>query len=71
LLRFVEFTRLQRMGFTVFGLREIEEDNMRMQLRCGIGVYRPGAVVLVEKAGPRICLSLAGTKARRRLYKTI
>src|SRR2546430_4823736 len=34
------------MGFAVFSLREIEEDDMRMQLRCGITVYRPGAVVL-------------------------
>src|SRR5437660_11480146 len=34
------------MGFAVFGLCEIEEDDMRVQLRCGITVDRPGAVVL-------------------------
>src|SRR6266478_5586069 len=34
------------MGFAVFGLRKIEENNMRMQLRCSITVDRPGAIVL-------------------------
>src|SRR6267378_6348198 len=40
------------MGFAAFGLREIEEDDMRMQLRRGITVDRPGAVVLEFRGYP-------------------
>src|SRR5438552_16335352 len=40
------------MGFAVFGLRKIEEDDMRVQLRCGITVDRPGAVVLEFRSYP-------------------
>src|SRR5437879_6541111 len=40
------------MGFAVFGLRKIEEDDMRVQLRCGITVDRPGAVVLEFRCYP-------------------
>ena len=52
MLRFVEFTRLQGIGFAVFGLRKIEENDMRMQLRCRVTVYRPGAVVLEFRRHP-------------------
>src|SRR5260370_22232686 len=46
LLRFVEFPWLQRVGFTVLCLSNIKEDDVRMQLRRGIAIYRSCAVML-------------------------
>src|SRR5437879_1395374 len=39
-------------GFAAFDLGKIEKDDVRMQLRCRVAVYRPGAVVLEFRRHP-------------------
>src|ERR1700730_4606593 len=55
LLRFVQFPWLQRVGFAVRCLRKIKEDDVRMQLRRGIAVYRSCAVMLEFCCYPFAC----------------
>src|ERR1700746_3506422 len=52
LLRSVEFPWLQRMGFAVLCFSEIEKDDVRVQLWCGVTVDRPCAVVLELRCNP-------------------
>jgi hypothetical protein len=53
LLGAIEFARLQRTDRTVGGLGQIEDDGMRVELRCRIPVYRPRAVVF-EQGGHEV-----------------
>jgi len=48
LLRPVQLARLQWTHCTVCRLREVEDDRVGMELRRGIAVHRPGAVVLKQ-----------------------
>ena len=52
LLRLEEFSRLQRTGLTVVGFRHVEDDHVRVQLRCRIAVHRPRAVMLERGRHP-------------------
>ena len=51
---------LQRIGFAVWGFCEIEENDVRVQLRCRIAVYRPRAVMLERR-----CYPFAGCLCRK------
>src|ERR1700676_1182889 len=57
LLRSVKLLWLQGASLAGLGLRDIEKDDVRMQLRRGVTVHRPRAVVL-EFAGDPLAGSL-------------
>src|SRR6266404_1628805 len=52
LLRSVKLLWLQGASLAVLGLRDIEKDDVRMQLRRVITIHRPRAVVLEFGGGP-------------------
>ena len=52
LLRTIQLVRLQRVGLAVRHSRDVEDDNMRVKLRCGIAVHRTAAVMLKLRGNP-------------------
>jgi hypothetical protein len=48
MLRPVQLARLERANGAVNRLRQIEEDDVRVELRRRVAVYRPGTVVFKE-----------------------
>src|SRR5713226_5218977 len=52
LLSLVEFSWLQRVSLSVFGFREIEENHVSVQLRGGVTVYRPCAIMFELRRDP-------------------
>src|SRR5882724_5375674 len=52
LLRLVKFPWLQRPRVSIRSLSDIEENDMRVKLRCCVAVHRTRAVVLKLSCGP-------------------
>ena len=52
LLRLVEFVRLERPGLTRVPFRDVEDDDVRVELRRGVPVHRARAVMLEGRRHP-------------------
>src|SRR5882724_1559545 len=52
LLRFVEFSWLQRSRVSISGLRDVEENDMRVKLRRCVAIHRTRAVVFKLSCNP-------------------